>query len=256
MFHCTTMSRLGSGASSGGREGSWRRMVPSTLASRGSRSRQASHPRRAANLFCSRSALARATHSARKTGSRLTGGRGEQGGGLVHEMSTNAWERARPNGLAQLRPRRGRPRLGSPLPGRFQSPFFRRGVALLSSRPSTLRELEQSGYRSRSVKDEMRANLIRILRAGEPLFPGIVGYTHTVEPQIVNAILSRHDFILLGLRGQAKTRILRALARFLDEWMPAVEGCPLHSHPFHPLTHHARALIQNRGADTPIEWIS
>ena len=127
---------------------------------------------------------------------------------------------------------------------------------MLSSRPSTLRELEQSGYRPRSVKDEMRANLIRILRAGEPLFPGIVGYTHTVEPQIVNAILSRHDFILLGLRGQAKTRILRALALFLDEWMPAVEGCPLHSDPFQPLTHHARTLVETRGGDTPIEWIA
>jgi magnesium chelatase subunit I len=127
---------------------------------------------------------------------------------------------------------------------------------LSSSRPKTLRELEQSGYRSQSVKDEMRANLVRMLRAGEPLFPGIVGYAHTVEPQIVNAILSRHDFILLGLRGQAKTRILRALARFLDEWLPAIEGCPLHSDPFHPLTHHARALVETRGADTPIEWIA
>jgi len=125
----------------------------------------------------------------------------------------------------------------------------------LSSRPRTLRELEQSGYRSRSVKDEMRVNLVRMLRAGEPLFPGIVGYAHTVEPQIVNAILSRHDFILLGLRGQAKTRILRALARFLDEWLAAIEGCPLHSDPLLPLTHHARTLVETRGGDTPIEWI-
>jgi magnesium chelatase subunit I len=127
---------------------------------------------------------------------------------------------------------------------------------LSSSRPTTIRELEQSGYRSRSVKDEMRANLVRMLRSGEPLFPGIVGYEHTVEPQIVNAILSRHDFILLGLRGQAKTRILRALARFLDEFLPAIEGCPLHSDPSHPLTHHAKALIESRGEDTPIEWIA
>jgi magnesium chelatase subunit I len=125
----------------------------------------------------------------------------------------------------------------------------------LASRPRTVRELKQSGYRSRSVKDEMRANVIRLLRAGEPLFPGIVGYEHTVEPQIVNAILSRHDFILLGLRGQAKTRILRSLGRFLDEWIPAVEGCPLHSDPFDPLTHHARTLIEARGDEAPIEWI-
>ena len=80
------------------------------------------------------------------------------------------------------------------------------------SRPRTLRELKASGYRPRSVKDELRANLIARLRSGEPLFPGIVGYEKTVEPQIVNALLSRHDFILLGLRGQAKTRLLRSLA--------------------------------------------
>jgi len=122
-------------------------------------------------------------------------------------------------------------------------------------RPRTFGELKASGYRPRSVKDEMRANLVRAIRAGEALFPGIVGYENTVEPQIVNAILSRHDFILLGLRGQAKTRLLRALARFLDEWMPAVAGCPLRSDPFHPLTHHAKVAIETHGDDAPIEWI-
>jgi magnesium chelatase subunit I len=123
------------------------------------------------------------------------------------------------------------------------------------SHPRTLRELKASGYRPRSVKDELRSNLIARLRGKGPLFPGIVGYEHTVEPQIVNAILSRHDFILLGLRGQAKTRILRSLVQFLDEWIPAIEGCPLHSDPFHPLTHHARLLSEARGDDMPIEWI-
>ena len=125
----------------------------------------------------------------------------------------------------------------------------------MASRPRTLRELKASGYRPRTVKDELRANLIARLRAREPLFPGIIGYQHTVEPQIVNAILSRHDFILLGLRGQAKTRLLRALTGFLDEWIPAVEGCPLHSDPFHPLTHHARLVVEGKGDDAPIEWI-
>ena len=125
----------------------------------------------------------------------------------------------------------------------------------MASRPRTLRELKASGYRPRTVKDELRANLIARLRARKPLFPGIIGYQHTVEPQIVNAILSRHDFILLGLRGQAKTRLLRALVAFLDEWIPALEGCPLHSDPFHPLTHHARVLIEARGDEAPIEWI-
>ena len=124
------------------------------------------------------------------------------------------------------------------------------------SRPRTLRELKASGYRPRTVKEELRANLIARIRSRDPLFPGIVGYEHTVEPQIVNAILSRHDFILLGLRGQAKTRILRALISFLDEAIPAIEGCPLHSDPFQPLTHHARALGETRGDDAPIEWIA
>jgi len=124
------------------------------------------------------------------------------------------------------------------------------------SRPRTLRELKASGHRLRTVKDEMRGNLIARLRSGAPLFPGIVGYEHTVQPPIVNAILSRHDFILLGLRGQAKTRLLRALVQFLDEWIPAIEGCPLHSDPLQPLTHHARALLETHGDETPITWIA
>jgi magnesium chelatase subunit I len=123
------------------------------------------------------------------------------------------------------------------------------------SRPRTFGELKASGHRPRSVKDEMRANLIAALREGGPLFPGIVGYESTVEPQIVNAILSRHDFILLGLRGQAKTRLLRSLTRFLDDAVPAIEGCPLHSDPFHPLSHHARERMALQGDDTPIAWI-
>src|SRR5262249_27939805 len=102
------------------------------------------------------------------------------------------------------------------------------------SRPRTLGELKSAGYRPRTVKDELRANLVARLREGGPLFRGIIGYESRVEPQIVNAILSRHDFILLGLRGQAKTRLLRSLTRFLDEWIPAIEGCPLNSDPFMP----------------------
>jgi len=121
--------------------------------------------------------------------------------------------------------------------------------------PRTLRELKAAGYRHRSVKDELRDNMIARLRAREPLFPGIIGYEHTVEPQIVNAILSRHDFILLGLRGQAKTRLLRSLSRFLDEWVPAIEGCPLNSDPLLPLTHHARLTLDAKGDDTPLRWL-
>jgi magnesium chelatase subunit I len=123
------------------------------------------------------------------------------------------------------------------------------------NRPRTLAELKASGWRSRTVKDELRENVIAALRAGGPLFPGVLGYERTVEPQIVNALLSRHDFILLGLRGQAKTRLLRSLARFLDEWVPEIAGCPLHSDPYQPLTHHARQQLEVHGDATPIAWL-
>jgi magnesium chelatase subunit I len=123
------------------------------------------------------------------------------------------------------------------------------------SHPRTLGDLKAAGHRPRSVKDEMRANLIARIRTGEKLFPGIIGFETSVEPQIVNAVLSRHDFILLGLRGQAKTRLLRALSQFLDEWTPAIAGCPLNSDPFVPLTHHAKHQIDDHGDDTPIVWL-
>ena len=99
----------------------------------------------------------------------------------------------------------------------------------------TLGDLRQSGYRSRPVKQEIRDNLVRKLQAGEPLFPGIIGYDETVVPQLVNAILSRHNFILLGLRGQAKSRILRGLVDLLDEQIPVVPGCEIHDDPLAPL---------------------
>jgi magnesium chelatase subunit I len=99
----------------------------------------------------------------------------------------------------------------------------------------TLGELSRSGYRPVPVKEELRRNAIAALKSGEILFPGIVGYEKTVAPQLVNAILARHDFILLGLRGQAKTRILRSLVRFLDEAVPAIEGSPLNEDPLHPV---------------------
>src|SRR5262249_13802401 len=123
------------------------------------------------------------------------------------------------------------------------------------SRPRTLGELRAAGHRPRSVKDELRANLIARLRARKTLFPGIIGYELTVEPQIVNALLSRHDFILLGLRAQPEPRLLRSLPSFLDEWIPAIEGCPLNSDPLVPLTHHARTLLETHGDQTPIRWL-
>ncbi len=123
-------------------------------------------------------------------------------------------------------------------------------------RPRTLGELKAAGYRSRSVKAEMRDSVIGKLRAQETLFPGIVGYEHTVVPQIVNALLSCHDFILLGLRGQAKTRILRQMVGLLDEWIPVVEGAPLNDDPLAPASGFARRLVEERGDDTPVAWMS
>src|SRR5438046_10009901 len=99
----------------------------------------------------------------------------------------------------------------------------------------------------RSVKEEIRDNLVRKLQAGEKLFPGIIGYDDTVIPQLVNAILSRHNFILLGLRGQAKSRILRALTDLLDEWVPVVPGCEIHDDPLAPICSACRARVASDG---------
>src|SRR5256885_14011125 len=123
------------------------------------------------------------------------------------------------------------------------------------AQPKNLGELKESNYRGASVKDEMRANLVRKLRAGEKLFPGIVGYDESVVPQIVNAILSRHNFILLGLRGQAKSRILRALISLLDEALPVVPGCEIHDDPLAPLCAACRKRIAQAGNALPIEWL-
>src|SRR5437879_12775518 len=100
------------------------------------------------------------------------------------------------------------------------------------TRPRTIGELRESGYRLLSVKEEMRKNLIQKIRAGEDLFPGIVGYEETVIPQIENAILSGQDIIFLGERGQAKTRIARSLANLLDDEVPVVAGCEINDSPY------------------------
>ena len=126
---------------------------------------------------------------------------------------------------------------------------------MMTDRPRTLGELKSSGYRMESVKDEMRRNLIAKLEAGEPLFPDILGYEETVVPQIQNAILSKHDMLFLGLRGQAKTRMLRQLVHLLDEAIPIVAGSEVNDHPFAPVSKYARDLVAERGDDTPIEWV-
>ncbi len=124
-----------------------------------------------------------------------------------------------------------------------------------TSQARTLGELKASGYKVLPVKDEMRKNLIRKLRTGETLFPGIVGFEETVIPQLVNAILARHDIILLGLRGQAKTRIARLLPNLLDEYVPIVAGSDINDNPFQPVSRYAAEMIREQGDDTPIEWI-
>src|SRR5213592_1907544 len=120
----------------------------------------------------------------------------------------------------------------------------------------TLGELRTSGYRARPVKQEIRDNLMRKLQAGDPLFPGIIGYDETVIPQLVNAVLSRHNFILLGLRGQAKSRILRGLVDLLDERIPVVPGCEIHDDPTAPLCAACRARVAEEGDAMPIGWLS
>src|SRR3954465_11471028 len=120
---------------------------------------------------------------------------------------------------------------------------------------ATLGELRQARLHKRSVKQEIRDNLMRKLQAGDPLFPGIIGYDDTVVPQLVNAILSRHNFILLGLRGQAKSRILRGLVDLLDEQIPVVPGCEIHDDPLAPLCSSCRARIAREGDDMPIAWL-
>lgn len=122
-------------------------------------------------------------------------------------------------------------------------------------RPRTLGDLKKSGYRALSVKDEMRRNLIRKLKSGEPLFDGIIGYDETVLPQIQNAVLSKHDMLFLGLRGQAKTRMLRQLVHLLDDAIPVIAGSEVNDNPFAPLSRYGRDLIAKHGDDTAIDWM-
>jgi magnesium chelatase subunit I len=122
-------------------------------------------------------------------------------------------------------------------------------------RPATVGQLKETDYQSSSVKDELRRNVIRKLRTGEPLFAGIVGYRDSVIPQIINGILSKHDLLFLGLRGQAKTRILRLLPELLDEWMPVLAGVEINDDPLRPMTTTGKRLVAEHGDDAPIEWV-
>lgn len=119
----------------------------------------------------------------------------------------------------------------------------------------TIRELRAAGYEPRSVRLEMRANLIASLRSGERLFAGIHGYEETVIPQVENAILAGHDIILLGERGQAKTRLARSLVQLLDPWVPILAGSETNDDPFHPVSAFGRRLVAEKGDDAPVEWV-
>jgi magnesium chelatase subunit I len=122
-------------------------------------------------------------------------------------------------------------------------------------KPKTLGDLKKSIYRSVSVRDEMRANLLRKLAAGEPLFPGIIGFDDSVIPQIANAILSRHNFVLLGLRGQAKSRILRSLVTLLDDSIPFIAGCEINDDPLKPLCRACHERLAEMGDGTPLDYL-
>ncbi|HEX6659687.1 MAG TPA: magnesium chelatase [Ilumatobacter sp.] len=125
----------------------------------------------------------------------------------------------------------------------------------MAERATTIGQLRASGWRSRPVKEEIRANAVERIRTGESLFAGVLGYEQTVMPQLENALLAGHDVIFLGERGQAKTRMIRSLTGLLDEWMPIVAGSEINDDPYHPVSRYARDLVAELGDDTAIDWV-
>ncbi|MEY3982828.1 MAG: hypothetical protein RL160_385, partial [Bacteroidota bacterium] len=119
----------------------------------------------------------------------------------------------------------------------------------------TLGALKAAGYQPKSIKEELRGNLIAALRDQKPVFTGILGYEHSVIPDLEHAILSGHQINLLGLRGQAKTRMARLMTQLLDEWVPVLEGSELNEDPMMPLLESSKQLIQERGDATPVSWL-
>jgi magnesium chelatase subunit I len=120
------------------------------------------------------------------------------------------------------------------------------------SKITTLRQLEKVGYVSRSIHDELRSNLIAKIQSKSPIFEGVIGYEDSVIPQLKAAILAKHAINLLGLRGQAKTRIARAMVSLLDEYIPIIAGSPINDDPFCPISHFGKTLKAEKGADLPI----
>ena len=126
---------------------------------------------------------------------------------------------------------------------------------MVASRPATLGELRASGWKSVPVRQELRRNAVARIRSSEPLFDDVLGYHNTVIPQVENALLAGHDMIMLGERGQAKTRMIRGLVGLLDEWMPIIAGSEINDDPYAPVSAHARALVADQRDETPIEWV-
>src|SRR5579862_5810686 len=129
------------------------------------------------------------------------------------------------------------------------------GMKPPSNLPTALADLRASGWQSVSVAEDMRRNTAKLIATGASLVPGVLGFEDTVVPQLENAILAGHDIILLGERGQAKTRVIRSMVGLLDEWMPIVAGSEINDDPYAPVSAHARHLIADRGDETPIEWV-
>lgn len=125
----------------------------------------------------------------------------------------------------------------------------------MKERAGTIGALRNSGYKVVSVKDEVRNNLIQKIQHNEKLFPGIIGYEHTVIPALVNAILAKHDILLLGLRGQAKSRIVRQLPTLLDEYIPVIKGCEINDNPYRPVCKRCTDLVREHGDDVEVEWL-
>lgn len=125
----------------------------------------------------------------------------------------------------------------------------------MTQRPATVGQLRESGWVSRSVKDEIRQNAVAKIAAGEPLFERVLGYEDTVLPQLENALLAGHDVIFLGERGQAKTRMIRSLTGLLDEWMPILAGSEINDDPYEPSSRHGRDLVAEHGDEAPVTWV-
>ncbi|HAN34727.1 MAG: sigma 54-interacting transcriptional regulator [Actinobacteria bacterium] len=123
------------------------------------------------------------------------------------------------------------------------------------NRATTLGELKAAGWQSTPVKEEIRRNAVARIANGQPLFEGVLGYEHTVMPQLENALLAGHDIIFLGERGQAKTRMIRSLTGLLDEWMPIIAGSEINDDPYHPVSKHSRDLVAELGDATPLSWV-